>query len=434
MTELTPQQEKAIEAIRQWFDGTPGILADPFRLFGPAGTGKTTLARSVPDALGLTNVHYAAYTGKAASVLRGKGCSPAGTLHSLVYKPMASAETAAKLRAARSRLTDADNWRQEGAARGEGQDWLDAATVEIAELEAEVKALEKESKTIGWEWNPDSPLADAELLICDEVSMVDAKLAADIERFEVPVLVLGDPEQLEPVGGEGYYIDALPDYALTEIHRQALESPVLELATRVRTSEGPTLGLMPDDTEKRSLARAMEHDQVICWRNSTRWSLIDRMRTALGRTKGLVVASDRIMCLTNNRTLGIFNGQQFDVLESKEGPLGPEMMVRELGTDIERRMLSFSDGFQGRARQDAAKSAFRGGRGNRGLFTFANAITCHKAQGSEWGSVYVVNEAPDLLAMTAQRKGQQEAVTAARRWLYTAVSRASDSVTVAVSR
>lgn len=445
MTELTPQQEKAIEAIGDWYDGASGpYLADPFRLFGPAGTGKTTLARSVPDALGLTNVHYAAYTGKAASVLRGKGCTPAGTLHSLVYKPMANAETAAKLRAARAELEQAQDALMEYvdqvklAERGEApsailktERTVDLRTA-VAELEQEVAALEKESKTIGWEWNPDSPLADAELLICDEVSMVDAKLAGDIERFEVPVLVLGDPEQLEPVGGEGYYIDALPDYALTEIHRQALESPVLELATRVRTSEGPTLGLTEGDAEKRSLDRAMEHDQVICWRNSTRWLLINRMRVALGRPSW-VVAGDRIMCLANNRTLGIFNGQQFDVLESREGPLGPEMMVRD-DSGVERRMLSFADGFLGRARQDQAKAAFRGGRGNRGLFTFANAITCHKAQGSEWKSVYVVNEAPDLLAMTAQRKGQQEAVTAARRWLYTGISRAADSVTVAVSR
>jgi exodeoxyribonuclease-5 len=430
MTELTPQQDKAIDAIDAWYS-SPGAEIDPFRLFGPAGTGKTTLARSVPAALGLTNTFYAAYTGKAASVLRKKGCEPAGTLHSLVYKPRANAETAAKLRAARETLTAAEQERRGLASEGvAGDDGLDTR---IAELEMEVAALEKESKTIGFEWNPDSELADADLLICDEVSMVDAKLAADIERFEVPVLVLGDPEQLEPVGGEGYYIDAMPDFALTEIHRQALESPVLELATRVRTSTGATLGLTDDDVEKRSLARALEHDQVLCWKNATRWSLIDRIRGAQGRLKGVVEAGDRIMCLTNNRTLGVFNGQQFDVLEAQEGPLGPEMMVRD-DTGAERRMLAFSDGFQGRARQDRAKSAFLGGRGNRGLFTFAQAITVHKAQGSEWGSVYVVNEAPDLLAMTAQRKGITEATTAARRWLYTAVSRAADSVTVAVTR
>jgi exodeoxyribonuclease-5 len=245
----------------------------------------------------------------------------------------------------------------------------------------------------------------------------------------VPVLVLGDPEQLEPVGGEGYYINAAPDFALTEIHRQALESPVLELATRVRTSTGSQLGLTPDDVEPRSLARAMDHEQIIVWKNATRWTLIDRIRAKLGRPRGQVVAEDQVMCLTNNRSLSIFNGQQFTVLEVEPGTLGPALLLAD-DQGIQRRILAHLDGFQGRAEQDRAKAQNLGGRGNRGLFTFANAITAHKAQGSEWGSVYVVNEAPDLLAMEAKRKDVSEATAGARRWLYTAVSRASDTVTV----
>lgn len=419
MTELTPQQRQAIDAIRDWHR-LDGFTIDPFRLFGPAGTGKTTLAREVPAALGLdsSEVFYGAYTGKAASVLRRKGCTPAGTLHSLVYVPMANAETLARLAAAREELEstrDADG-DLHGHWAGQGK---------VTELEQEIAQLERESRTIGWEWNPDSPLAGASLLILDEVSMVDAKLAADIERFEVPVLVLGDPEQLEPVGGEGYYTSAVADFSLTQIHRQALESPVLELATRVRTSSGTGLGLTEADIEPRSLARAMDHDQILCWKNATRWHLIERIRAKLGRPRGEVVAGDRVMCLTNNRGLGIFNGQQFDVLYAD----GWTLTVRD-DTGAERAVKVHPDGFLGRAQQDEAKNMNLGGRGRIGLFTYANAITVHKAQGSEWESVYVVNEARELLGMTAGRKGITEGVQAARRWLYTAVSRASDTVTV----
>lgn len=419
MTDLSPQQQQALDAIVGWYAHAP-ISGDPFRLFGPAGTGKTTLAQHVPEALGLQAVEYGAYTGKAASVLRRKGCAPAGTLHSLVYKPTVNTATLLKLAAAREELRAMN---EAEAATPEGRE-------NVAILETEIAGLEREAHTIGWEWNEQSRLADAELLILDEVSMVDAKLAADIERFEVPVLVLGDPEQLEPVGGEGYYINAAPDFALTEIHRQALESPVLELATRVRTSTGPKLGLTPDDVEPRSLARAMDHEQIIVWKNATRWLLIDRIRTKLGRPRGQVVAGDQVMCLTNNRSLSIFNGQQFTVLEVEPGTLGPALLLAD-DQGIQRRILTHADGFQGRAEQDRAKAQNLGGRGNRGLFTFANAITAHKAQGSEWGSVYVVNEAPDLLAMEAKRKGVSEATASARRWMYTAVSRASDTVTVA---
>jgi exodeoxyribonuclease-5 len=417
MTDLSPQQREAVQRIGDWYAAP--FTGQPFRLFGPAGTGKTTLAREVPAALMAPGAQYGAYTGKAASVLRRKGCSPASTLHSLVYKPVVNTATLLKLSAAREELRTMN---ETEAATPEGRE-------SVALLETEIAGLERESRTIGWEWNEQSPLADTELLILDEVSMVDAKLAADIERFEVPVLVLGDPEQLEPVGGEGYYINAAPDFALTEIHRQALESPVLELATRVRTSTGSQLGLTPDDVEPRSLARAMDHEQIIVWKNATRWTLIDRIRAKLGRPRGQVVAEDQVMCLTNNRSLSIFNGQQFTVLEVEPGTLGPALLLAD-DQGIQRRILAHLDGFQGRAEQDRAKAQNLGGRGNRGLFTFANAITAHKAQGSEWGSVYVVNEAPDLLAMEAKRKDVSEATAGARRWLYTAVSRASDTVTV----
>ena len=52
-----------------------------------AGTGKTTLVRFIIDALNLKNeeVAYIAYTGKAALVLRDKGCPNAMTAHKLLY-------------------------------------------------------------------------------------------------------------------------------------------------------------------------------------------------------------------------------------------------------------------------------------------------------------------------------------------------------------
>lgn len=259
--------------------------------------------------------------------------------------------------------------------------------------------------------------------------MVGAKLAADIERYGVPVLVLGDPAQLPPVEGGGYYIDAKPDHLLTEIHRQALESPVLELATRVRLSTDSRLGMTADDMAPAALGEAMQADQVLCWSNRRRWALINAMRNRLERPAGTVVAGDRVMCLANNKDLGVFNGQQFDVLETFSGTLGPTLTLRD-DEGRDRHIAVFADGFAGQEMQEQAKKSGAGWKGHRMLATFANAITVHKAQGSEWGHVYVVNETPAMMSMAARRTGQADAIEQARKWLYTGISRASEKVTV----
>src|SRR5262249_42794629 len=87
MTQFTPHPEKALDAVGNWLRAKPGTNGTPqvFRLFGYAGTGKTTLARHIADAAD-GEVKFAAFTGKAASVMRGKGCRGASTIHGLIYR------------------------------------------------------------------------------------------------------------------------------------------------------------------------------------------------------------------------------------------------------------------------------------------------------------------------------------------------------------
>lgn len=400
--QLTSEQERAVAAVKAWFTGATGWTQDasaPFRLFGPAGTGKTTIVKHIQTALGVQAV-FGAYTGKAASVLQRKGV-PATTIHSAIYRPTDNREARAEhrelvLELAEIGTVDIDN--PQGARAQE-------LATRIEELEAQIRRPR-------FELNPASEWAYADLIVLDEVSMVNTRMAQDIESFGVPVLVLGDPAQLPPVDGGGHYTAAKPDFLLTEIHRQALESPVLALATRIRTG-----GSWEDDLVPVSLAEAMAADQILVWANRTRWNLILKIREKLGRMAGYPVAGDKIMCLANNRDAGLLNGQQYVVLGAQRDDLGFTIQARDDdGHEVE--LSAFQEGFQGLEQEKEAKLKLAAWKGSRGLFTFAQAITVHKAQGSEWPHVYVVDR-------TDQMKSD------ARRWAYTAVTRASERVTLA---
>jgi len=431
MSDLTAQQALGMEKIKNWY-GDRGFHAIPdsafgadvFRWFGYAGTGKTFTAARIPEALGVHRVAFGTYTGKAASVLRRSLARygapyPVTTIHSAIYMPTTSAE-------ARAALKDAQ---QELFELGLIFHLADHEITRRNELEAQLPGLEANARRLAFEFNPDGPWADLDLIILDEVSMVNAKLAADIESYGVPILVLGDPAQLPPVEGGGYYTDAEPDHMLTDVQRQAVDNPVLELATRVRQSTTGSLGLTGADMTPASVAEAMEHDQVLCWTNRRRWAMITVMRRLLQRPEGVPVAGDKIMCLTNNKDIGVFNGEQFEVLGTVHSDGGPVLKVRtEAGA--ERVIQMFADGFQGREMQDQAKSTNQGQKGFRMLATFAQAITVHKAQGSEWDSVYLVNETPGMISMTSKRKGHQEAIAEARRWVYTGATRAKEKLTI----
>src|SRR5260221_11254446 len=93
MTVFTPHQDAALNAVADWLKAKPGKAGTPqtFRLFGYADTGKTTLARHVAQAVD-GKVLFAAFTGKAALVMRSKGCERASTIHSLIYKTRESGE------------------------------------------------------------------------------------------------------------------------------------------------------------------------------------------------------------------------------------------------------------------------------------------------------------------------------------------------------
>lgn len=384
---LGSEQRIARDRVCQWWQDPN--RSQVFKLFGYAGTGKTTLTQSIIRELGVFNVRYAAFSGKAAYVMQQKGCEEATTIHKLIYRPVM-------------------------VERRKGQ-WVPA-------------------EPLRFELNPDSDLAYADLLVLDEVSMVSASLAEDLLGFGVPILCLGDPAQLPPVGAGGYFMEDDPDALLTEVHRSALESPVTRLAMQVRqaSDSDPNSGIQ--NGQRIDFPSAAEiintYDQVIVGTNGMRHHVTAMLRAELfGDPTVPLQDGERIIILKNNRQLGVYNGMQFtveDVLKIDQDD--NVLIVRATDDEGDTRDLRIASSEDAPWNRDVA------------VATFAYAITCHKAQGSQWDNVLVADESKTFLAMQrdacraremARQEARKQAITVARQWLYTAVTRAAKHVDIA---
>jgi len=356
------EQSSALDAVGRWVKaGEPQV----FRLFGYAGVGKTTLARHVAEAA-QGEAAFAAFTGKAALVMRSKGCAGASTIHALIYRA------------------------------SEGEEGAPTFTL-----------------------NRDGPASRAGLIVIDECSMVDAELGRDLLSFGKPILVLGDPAQLPPVKGGGFFTEAEPDVMLTEIHRQAENNPIIRLSQIVRSGGELAYG---DYGESRVVRRAeidaaavLAADQVLVGVNRTRRLYNRRIRELLGVEEALPVAGDKLVCLRNDRVKGLINGGLWRV-EALGG----------MRKDFVRMTLRAEDDV-GRAHAKVAvlKQFFEGlesdlaypQRRESDEFDYGYALTVHKAQGSQWDSVMLFDESRAFREHRA-------------RWLYTGLTRAARKLTL----
>lgn len=348
-----------------------------FRIFGFAGSGKTTLAAYKAKSIGY-GVLAATFTGKAALVMRRKGFS-CSTIHSLIYKP--------------EMVPTLD---QDGNPTGE--------------------------EHLEFGLNDESDLWNAKLLIVDEVSMVNEDLAKDLLSFNRPILVLGDPGQLPPVSGTGYFVKGKPDVMLTEIHRQALENPIIRMSMDIRLGRGVKTG---NYGESRVIRRAqldrrvdlLAADQVLCGINRTRRTLNNDMRTYLGfDLAAQPMVKDKLICLRNSRLKNLFNGGMWKVEEPPQ--FDGEVFEMSLASlDIQGRTakvkvpLEFFIGEEEKL-PGAKRRKFE-------EFDFGYAITTHKSQGSQWDNVLVINENYCFRENAIQ-------------WLYTAITRAAEKVTLVI--
>ena len=377
--QLSSDQTFALKILRDF--STKGYQKTrPFMtLGGYAGTGKTTVIRCLIEQLEDLGLRVAviAFTGKAASVLRKKGVTQAQTMHSLMYKP-------------------------------------------ILDKDGNLIGFRKKSTLL---MNDEDEDSQPDVVVVDEASMVDVELNKDLLSFNIPVIYVGDPGQLPPVGDSPNLL-ARCDFVLERIHRQAQNSPIIQFSLDVRRNNWDEWGYGQHKHFEDSFVSIIDKknpmnqegidsllqqaDQVIVPFNRDRIALNDKIRLQKNMT-GLVSPGERIICLENNRNKGVFNGQQLLVDEVLKPDKIGELRVKARDDLGKRYYLSILEaGFSGGKTKDIKYN-----RREVCVFDYAYVITCHKSQGSEWDSVLVIETyaPPSLWEM--------------RRWQYTAITRAA---------
>ena len=393
--DFSPQQQTALDEVRAWLEDLifGRTTKQVFRLFG-----KTTIAQEFASMVeGL--VIFACYTGKAAHVLRTKGCANAGTLHSLIYQP--KGRSAVRLQELQLEYVEQE---KEGANPRILEDLKRSIALEVENMKRPSFAIKEESD-----------LDDASLLVIDEVSMVDGDMGRDLEGYGVPILVLGDPAQLPPVKGGGYFTEAKPDILLTEIHRQAADSPILALATDIREGRG-----FDGSDLVRSIGQSLEFmagfDQILCGTNKTRKLVNEKLRAHLGFVDLMPMPGDRLICTRNDGDTGLLNGGQWQVLNSRWDPGLEELWLTICSVDNDEQLhvQAHPEYFIG---EEPPYFMVR----KKQCFDFAYCMTVHKSQGSQFDSVCLIDEAQKFPNATASFK---------RAHRYTGITRAAKELTV----
>lgn len=387
---LTTAQKQGLQiAVERYNEGAPYTC-----ISGYAGSGKSTLISFIVATLQLNpeeDVAYVAYTGKAANVLREKGCPNAVTVHKLIYY---------------SRLMP--NGKYMYTLRPE---------------------LEQNFK----------------LIVVDEISMLPKKMWEQLLGFGVYIIACGDPFQIPPINADddNHVLDN-PHIFLDEIMRQAQESEIIRLSMDIRAMKpikcfnGNDLKIF--NKEDLSIGMCTWADQILVATNKCRNDINNQMRNHLGFGKEPQIG-DKIICLHNewdiiasddatpltNGTIGYLKEYSTHICNIPRTicPNPITGMMTDFTVDngavfqgVEIDYNSILNGQKSLTGQQEYKllhsKIFEGDIPIE--FAYGYAITCHRAQGSQWNNVLVVEE-----------RFPFDAIEHAR-WVYTACTRAASKL------
>lgn len=373
---LTRKQEEGLKlAVDRYKHNEPYTC-----IAGYAGTGKSTLVNFIIKALEIPEEHiaYCAYTGKASLILQQKGCPGATTAHRLLYHT-------------------------------------------------------KELPDGTFQHTPRKyPEDNLKLIIVDEISMLESQQWDILMKWGIPVICLGDPFQLPPIGQDNGVLQS-PHVFLDEVMRQAQDSEIIRLSMDVREGKslsyfkGKDVRVVPKDTiSDRLLITA---DMVLCGKNATRFSLNTRMRKAYWGDQYVdePINGDKCICLKNQWSVGdLVNGSigTIDNIQKKDTFYLKPRMIADFATDCDDWFPELSMDYkiftEGKPTVNKDNWKMYPKEVRPMEFDYAYAITVHKSQGSEYGKVVLFNE-----YLGSDREQWH-------RWLYTGITRSSEKLVVAL--
>jgi exodeoxyribonuclease-5 len=432
--QLTPHQQNALDWVVTRVNASAPLVA----LRGLAGTGKTTLIPALRAALTTDTrpVLIGTPTHRAAMILRRKGVADADTVHAHALTPYFTPEYAEAVRWLGGYAASPLDAHENSIKTRDPEDAPPLVTERLAELgdtqtPAEISVLREAYEAtailasigihgrhhlIGF-----GPKLGAQgVLIIDEASMVGQSLLSLCQKAFRQIVMVGDPGQLPPVQDVAV-LDTVEGVQLSEIHRQAADSPLLQLAYRAR--EGYAFwrhGLAayaPGAAECEAVPAQTFHEApLITWKNATRLSCTWMIREALGYPPDRLVVGEPLVCRSTDaaaRVDGFYNNALFRVAHTSPHDAREVTLVDDL-TGEERMALVHLEEVDGDCLElDAIP------------FRFGYCLTAHTAQGGEWPTVYL--SGPDLKSY-AGYCWHQERLDDLARWAYTAITRAKEHV------
>ena len=380
---LTNDQLKASYLAEIWWKHSTSQL---FEISGKAGTGKTFmvlyLIKEVFN-LEMDDVLFVAYTGKAATVLSRNGC-PAQTIHSAIYDYV--------------KRPDKD---EDGNIRRK------ASGAPILKGVFEKKSMLKKKYS---------------LIVVDEASFVNIDVARDLLSFGIPVIALGDLNQLPPVFGDQFFLTK-PDVILNQIMRQEDGSPIVYLANQILDCNPLKVGVYKncyvikrDDVTDFQLQSA---DMILCGTNALRHAINNKFRDEYLRFKyrDFPQLGEKVICKRNNWDRSIGGG-----IYLTNGMTGTVDYVDKSSYNKKSFTMDFKPDFGNKVFRNLKVNYNRLMKGGDyeeedysekflDQFEFGYANTVHSSQGSQWKSVVFFDQ--KFMAPDDQRKLEYTAITRA---------------------